>query len=269
MHSTQRAIARPEVLPPGRTRPVVSPQGPKGVDAMRRTVETIKLVALLMMLGVTLAGSLWFGLIPQRYSPFSPLSLEHRPGWFVDLQLAFLRRDLALCQSVLKQPHIDATSIPDVPIKNGCGVVNGVRFSTAGGTRIGVDKLTCEMAAALTLWIEHEVQPEALARLGSRVASIEDMGTYDCRNIVGSKLFASRRSQHATANAIDLAAFTLEDGRKISILRNWNGNGKEAEFLRTIHTRACRYFRVALGPEYNAAHKNHFHFDRGLGWLCR
>jgi hypothetical protein len=25
---------------------------------------------------------------------------------------------------------------------------------------------------------------------------------------------------------------------------------------------------VVLGPDYNAAHNNHFHLDRGLFWRC-
>jgi hypothetical protein len=77
------------------------------------------------------------------------------------------------------------------------------------------------------------------------------------------------RSQHATANAIDVAAFTLEDGRKISVRRNWHGNSPESRFLRSVHDGACRYFRVTLGPAYNAAHADHFHLDRGIFWTCR
>jgi hypothetical protein len=236
---------------------------------MRRVGETIKILFLLLLIGAGLIGAFWFGLVPQRYSPFPPLSLEHRPGWFVDPQLAMLRRDSALCQSVLKQPHIDATPIADQPMKNGCGISNGVKFQSIGGVKLGVGQISCEMAAALTLWVEHEVQASAMARFGKRVASIEDMGTYDCRNIVGNAFFSHRRSQHATANAIDIGSFTLEDGKRISVLKDWNGKGPEAQFLRDVHDRACSYFRVALSPEYNVAHKNHFHFDRGLGWICQ
>ena len=96
-----------------------------------------------------------------------------------------------------------------------------------------------------------------------------DMGTYDCRNIVGNPLWKGLRSQHATANAIDISGFTLADGRSISVLKDWKGEGKDAEFLHEVHRRSCRYFRVALGPNFNVAHANHFHFDRGLMWTCR
>ncbi|OYY01047.1 MAG: hypothetical protein B7Y80_03835 [Hyphomicrobium sp. 32-62-53] len=165
--------------------------------------------------------------------------------------------------------HISATSIADQPYKDGCGWQNAVRFSQVGGAKIGAEKLTCEMAAAMALWIEHEVQPLALESFGARVVSIGDMGIFDCRNIVGNPLMKNIRSQHATANAIDISGFTLDGGRQISVLRDWSGRSKEAAFLKEIHRRACRYFRVALGPEYNAAHKNHFHFDRGAFSRCK
>ena len=225
-------------------------------------------LTLILLFVLAAGGAFWFGLVPQRFSPLPPISLDERPSWFVDARLASLRYDAPLCQAVLKAPHISASPIADRPIKDGCGWVNAVRFDSAGGAQLGVDKLTCEMAAAVALWLEYEVQPAAEAAFGARVASVADFGTYDCRNIVGNPMFASRRSQHATANALDIASFTLTDGRTISVLRDWNGRGPEANFLHDVHSRACGYFRVTLGPRYNEAHRNHFHLDRGLGWLC-
>ncbi|HML44648.1 extensin family protein [Hyphomicrobium zavarzinii] len=224
---------------------------------------------LLLFLAVAVVGGFWFGLIPQRLSPFSPISLENPPSFFVDPKLSALRFDPVLCNAVLKEPHIDATQIPDRPMKDGCGWENAVRFTTTGGAKIGVEPLTCEMAAALTLWVEHEVQPLAKEMFGQEVVRLGDMGTYGCRNIVGNPFWKGVRSQHATANAIDISGFTLADGRSISLLKDWKGSGKESEFLRKVHRRACKYFRVSLGPDFNAAHNNHFHFDRGLMWTCR
>lgn len=224
---------------------------------------------LVLLLAGTAFAAMRLGWVPQRLSPFPPISLDERPSWFLDTRLAALRLDRPLCEGVLKEPQISATSIADQPYKDGCGWQNAVRFSQAGGAKIGAEKLTCEMAAAMALWIEHEVQPLALTTFGARVASIGDMGIYDCRNIVGNPLMKNIRSQHATANAIDISGFTLEGGKQISVLRDWPGNGKEAAFLKDVHRRACRYFRVALGPDYNAAHKNHFHFDRGAFSRCK
>lgn len=240
---------------------------------MTETARPRRRILSRLLLVLLLSGSTYvamrLGYLPQRFSPFPPISLDTQPAWFVDTRLAALRLDRPLCEAVLKEPHIDAAAITDQPYKNGCGWQNAVRFSRVGGARLGAEKLTCEMAAALALWVEHEVQPLAKAAFGEGVASIGDMGIYDCRNILGNPLMKNIRSQHATANAIDISGFTLEGGRQISILRDWSGKGKEAQFLKDVHRGACRYFRVALGPEYNAAHKNHFHFDRGAFSRCK
>jgi hypothetical protein len=55
----------------------------------------------------------------------------------------------------------------------------------------------------------------------------------------------------------------------IGVKASWKGNGSEASFLRAVHERACRYFRVAIGPDFNAAHEDHFHYDRGIFRTCR
>jgi hypothetical protein len=225
----------------------------------------------LLVLLVTAAGlaAFWFGLVPQKWSPFSPLRLDVPGQWFIDARLAALRFDSTQCQTALKSPHIEASPIADNPVHDRCGWSNAVRFSQAGGVKISVDKLSCEAAAALALWLEYDVQPASAAVFGKRVASVQHMGTYSCRKIIGSTMWKNMPSQHATANAIDIAGFTLEDGTRISVERDWKGGGKPAEFLRTIHQAACRLFRVALSPEFNQAHHDHFHLDRGILMRCK
>lgn len=236
---------------------------------MRRFFRLLGQLVLVTLLLIVAFSAFWLGMVPQRLSPFSPLSLDLPAQWFIDPKLAALRRDPVLCQATLKMPHIEASSVPDVPIENGCGSVNGVRMSNVAGVRLPADRISCEMAAALALWMEYEVQPAAQAILGQKVQSALQMGTYSCRNIIGSAFWKNVRSQHATANAIDLGGFTLADGRQISVLKHWQGNTAEARFLRDVHKRACRYFRVVLGPDFNASHKDHFHLDRGVLWTCR
>ncbi len=43
----------------------------------------------------------------------------------------------------------------------------------------------------------------------------------------------------------------------------------KGDFLREVRQRACDLFDVTLGPDYNAAHKNHFHLDVGGDHACR
>ena len=209
------------------------------------------------------------GLVPARYSPLPALDLENPTALLIDWQLAELRHDAELCSRVLVPPHIEAVPIGDNPLRKGCGWTNSVRVSSLGGARLPVDKLSCQTAAALALWMAHEVQPLAESMLGQRVASVQHMGTYSCRNIVGNPFWKDVRSEHATANAIDISGFTLENGEKLSVLGDWRRKGQNARFLRAVHERACRYFRVALGPEFNRAHRDHFHYDRGFLSTCR
>lgn len=226
-------------------------------------------LSLFVTVAIALFFAFWFGLVPQRLMPFPTIALGERPSLFVDARLSALRFDRALCRQVLRRPVIHARRIPDRPLKDGCGWENAVRISRVGGAEIGVAQLSCETAAAFALWVQHEVQPLARDMYGQEVTRISGMGTYSCRNIVGNPLWKNMRSQHATANAIDISGFTFADGRSISLIKDWSGKGKDSAFLREIQARSCRYFRVSLGPDANPAHRDHFHFDRGLMWACR
>jgi hypothetical protein len=226
----------------------------------------------LVVLAILAIGIGWLvfrqGLIPAKWSPLPRANLDNPLPLLIDWQLSELRHDRDLCADVLKGDAISATPRPAVPLEKGCGLPNGVRVSAAGGARLSADRLSCEAAAALAIWMTHEVQPLALTVLGERVTAVQHLGTYSCRNIVGNPLLKNFRSEHATANAIDISGFTLADGRTITVKQNWKGDGPEATFLKAVHERACQYFRVALSPEYNKAHHDHFHFDRGIFTRC-
>jgi len=223
---------------------------------------------LILLFGIGAAFLFRQGLVPPALNPLPALDLSEADAWFVDWRLAALKHDPQLCRRILAQPQISAEPIPDNPPKQGCGWTNSVRMSSAGGSRAAFDKATCEAAAALALWLTHDVQAIAQEVFGQRVASVQSFGSYACRNIIGNPFWKDIRSEHATANALDISGFTLAGGRQIGVLQHWKGTGAEARFLRAVHARACRYFHVVLGPEYNAAHNNHFHLDRGLFWRC-
>jgi hypothetical protein len=218
---------------------------------------------LLLLAAVILGGFIIMrqGLLPAAWSPLPALDLGDSGAWLVDWRIAELKRDRALCTRVLKAPVISASPVSPSPY--------AVRISNAGGASLSVGTVSCEVAAGIAMWLAHEVQPRALAILGSRVTSVQHLGSYSCRDVVGRKFLPSVRSQHATANALDIGGFRLADGRSVSVLRHWSGTGAEARFLREIHARACRYFRLAIGPEYNAFHRDHFHYDRGYLSRCK
>ena len=98
------------------------------------------------------------------------------------------------------------------------------------------------------------------------------VGSYSCRRLYDRA--EGRFSEHSTADAIDIVGFDLADGRRVSVLEDWNGGGPEAAFLRDVRDGACRLFSTVLSPDYNQAHRDHLHLDvanRGaITWsLCR
>src|SRR5690606_8726962 len=116
-------------------------------------------------------------------------------------------------------------------------------------------------------WERDIVQPAAEFHLGQKVTRIEHYGAYSCRRV--NHADRGRMSEHATANAIDIAGFRLENGRTVRIAGAWDSDTPEARFLRAVHDAACRTFRGVLSPDYNAAHHDHFHFDMGRFSMCR
>jgi hypothetical protein len=121
----------------------------------------------------------------------------------------------------------------------------------------------------LFLWEKQVVEPAAERHFGQRVTRIDTFGSYSCRPVRGR---TQGWSEHATANAIDIAGFRLADGHRITIAGNWAGEGAEAAFLREVRDGACRIFGTTLSPDYNAAHRDHLHFDQAKrgGWsYCR
>jgi hypothetical protein len=228
-------------------------------------------MVLLPVLAAAAAAVVWFAPIAPgvHLGRLWPPDLAEPRGLFIDWRLASIRHDPELCRRVLRAPLIEAVAVEDVPSRNGCGIENAVRLSAAGGARIAVDRATCELAAAMALWLTHEVQPAARSILGGGVASLQHRGGYACRNMVGTNGFENMRSEHATANALDISAFILSDGRHVSVLKHWGGGSAEARFLAAVQRGACRYFRVVLGPAYNAAHRDHFHLDRGSFSYCQ
>ena len=119
--------------------------------------------------------------------------------------------------------------------------------------------LACPLVSALDRWVTEGVQPAALRWFGSPVGEIKQISSYSCREMVGSG--TSTISEHAFGNALDIAAFTLADGRKITVQDGWNGRPEERGFLHDVQLSACENFTTVLAPGYNIFHYNHIHVD--------
>lgn len=189
------------------------------------------------------------------------------------LKLARLAHDPEACAAALAGSTLAHAPVPDRPIEHGCGWSNAVRVSSLPA-RLGAPVvLSCPAAVSLAMWERHGLQPLAVAHFGRRVAAIEHAGSFACRDIGGrgAAQEGGRRSEHATANALDVSAFILDDGRRIGVARQWSNvdeGERDARFLHAVHADACRWWRVVLGPRYNAAHRDHLHLDRGGGRAC-
>ena len=223
------------------------------------------MVLLILLIGA-IAGWQWLQEHPQ-HNPLAPLDLRDPPGWATRTKLIALRSDVTECRAVLARSDIAFTTLP--PTGEGeCARPDRTRL---GDYPLAPDTpaVSCPVAAALELWRHDSVAPAARSILGSDIARIEHLGAYSCRRMYGGT--DSPWSEHATANAIDIAAFVLEDGRRISVLGDWDGSDKEAAFLRQVRQGACESFATVLSPDYNAAHADHFHLDQDDRWagVCR
>ena len=181
------------------------------------------------------------------------------------------RPEARQCLASLGATRASFTALPDQYFGAGCSTVNTVRLANLQGDYAALalsnlGPVTCPLANTFSAWARFGVDRAARQILGSPLMRIETMGSYSCRNVAGS----SRRSAHATANAIDVGAFVLADGRRISVANGWTGGTPaEQRFLAVIHASACKRFGTVLGPGYNAAHRDHFHVELSGSAFCR
>lgn len=252
------------------------------------------------------------------------------------------------CDELL-QP-IGAKAEPQPPLRAGeCGAPAPLKVSAIGsGDGVSIQPaaiLNCRMVSRLHQWIETIAQPAARQTFGAAIVRLDNASAYMCRNRYNDP--AAKISEHAFANALDISAFVLADGRRIDVKSFWGADvaaaaaadlaaarlrtaepaaAKGAEvgvqqtaattavlarravtaglqqpgatsepvasgrldgvknvvqpspaaavaapparpqtaenmFLRRLHGSACGIFSTVLGPEANAAHHDHFHFD--------
>jgi hypothetical protein len=81
--------------------------------------------------------------------------------------------------------------------------------------------LNCAMVVHLHEWVTKVLQPAAEDSFGSPITRLANASGYSCRNRNGSQSHSERLSEHALANAIDIAAFVTADGRSIEVARYW------------------------------------------------
>jgi len=147
-----------------------------------------------------------------------------------------------------------------------CEAPEGVAIRRGGaGLRFQPQaRVNCAFAQRLERF-ETIMQQEARAVLKSPVTSIVHLGTYNCRRMAA---YPDWVSEHSFANAIDIAAFVLKNGRRVEVERDWVRAEKRAgtaaaQFLRRLTRRLYdeKVFSVVLTPSFDSHHKNHLHLD--------
>ena len=157
-----------------------------------------------------------------------------------------------------------------------CGTEHPFAMSAAMGGRVSMRPaalLRCPMVPTVDRWVAEVVEPAARFHFGSPIAEVKVAASYACRPI--NHVSGGRLSEHGYANALDVSAFILADGSKLTVKESWHGPEGERAFLRAVHAGACNEFTTVLGPNYDAHHRDHFHLDLarhgrdGLMRICK
>ncbi|MDO6413040.1 extensin family protein [Sphingomonas sp. BIUV-7] len=172
------------------------------------------------------------------------------------------------CMAEVGKLDVQVQPLPDRTFANGCSATHAIKLVAIGIPITNLGAMKCMTALPFMQWVRQTVSQQAETTLGKPVVKIESFGTFACRpknNVKGADL-----SEHGKANAVDIAAFVLQGGRRITVLKDWNGPDPQARaFLRAVHQAACKRFNIVLGPDANAYHRDHMHFDMGMGRYCR
>ena len=211
----------------------------------------------ILLLGMALAGCIPRG-NERREPPRATAPLHAGHNEISPLQ----------CHIDLAREGVRFRALPDQQFGGGCTALGAVQLLDIGTPVTNLRAMTCPLARQFARWSREAVQPAADQWLGSRVQRIETFGTYSCRGVNGQA--GARLSEHAFANAVDVSAFLLADGRRITVQQGWNGEDDRVRaFLRAVHQAGCRRFNIGLSPDADAYHFNHMHFDMGRGPYCR
>ena len=164
------------------------------------------------------------------------------------------------CRLALTDEVAIAPSIPDIKGAGGCGGEDLVRLEAVvlpDKRRVSVKPaaiLRCAMASAIADWIRTDMAPLA-ASLGSTLSDLDNFDSFECRG--RNRVVGARLSEHGRANALDIRAIKLANGRSISLTdRNVPRETRES----VLHS-MCARFPTVLGPGSDWYHEDHIHID--------
>jgi hypothetical protein len=202
---------------------------------------------------------------PRAYDPLALPDLALAPGFLTEWQMQLVDMTPSDCALVVERTGLAAVLKPAKNAGHSCEVSGAITVSGFSTARIKPEDMRCAMAARLYVWERHVLQPAARRILGEEIVEVLHFGSFSCRTMRGR----SNMSEHATANAFDIAGFRTRSGKVISVKRDWNKRTAEDQFLHTAHGGLCDWFNATLSPDYNADHADHFHVDMGRWQTCR
>src|SRR3546814_8431734 len=187
--------------------------------------------------------------------PWTKLDLTRPIGTFTGRKHAGLTHDAPRCQALLDDVGVAYSVLP--PVHEGrCGYSDAVRISSDGLLGVGWHPpspgLSCPVAAALVMWEREVVQPAAQLYFKTKVTDIEHYGSYNCRRIYGRSEAAW--SEHATADALDVAGLRFANGMRITVRHDWKTDSTDATFLHTIREGAGSQSYTTLTPAHKDTH---------------
>lgn len=255
MRISSRGAAMPQRLPgtlPEKLRPSLRPMSEQDLRAQ-------DMGSALMLASAAIS-------LPQSSRPLV------RPKGLAEKVMGQRRKDQqaekrgAVCGDL----DIQGEAIGNVPGRiPGCGVSNAVRVRSIAGVALSQGAvMNCRTAQATKTWINKGVKP-AIGNRGGGIATLQVAAHYACRtrnNKVGAKL-----SEHSKGNAIDISAFIMRDGSKITLSQGWR-SPRDGPILKQMWRAACGPYGTVLGPNSDRYHQNHFHFDTAQyrsGSFCR
>lgn len=154
-------------------------------------------------------------------APPAPAEAAPPPAWS-EAEVTAARQQ---CATLLAPLQVMAQELP--PLKQDrCGTPAPVALKKLGPAAGGVElsppaTLNCAMVAQLAAFVEKTLQPAAREAFGSPVVRFNQASGYVCRGRNGDLTTNGKLSEHALANALDVASFTLADGRIIDVGRHW------------------------------------------------
>lgn len=163
------------------------------------------------------------------------------------------------CRTRLRAMGVEFEPLPEIDDEGQCGIAYPISVSSLGrGIELSPDAvMNCATTEAAAGLVRDTVKPAAKRELDAGLSGIRHASAYVCRMRASGK----KISEHAKGNALDIAAFTLSDGRVIDVKAYGPADRPERRFMRAVRSDACGPFKTVLGPGTDADHATHFHLD--------